>query len=214
MSAISYDPLPFSRYEQSPDELAQSLLGKLLIHKTPHTFYSGIIVETESYNWRSDPACHGYRNITPRNRIMFEWAGYIYMYRSYGIHTCFNITAAPAGDSGAVLVRAVQPIDGIEAMYKNRAKAKRDRDLCSGPWKVCEAMELTMDLYGHQLDQFPLVCADIWVDYTGTQITQTTRIGLTKWADLPLRRYVTDNPHVSRKIKKIHPRTWDQISEN
>ena len=198
---MKHNILPFERYDQSPDDLAQALLWKLLIHYDPSnwTQCSWIIVETESYNGRSDPACHGYRTITPRTRIMFEWGGFLYMYRSYGLHTCFNITAAPAWDSGAVLVRALEPVDGIEQMYTRRAKAKRDRDLCSGPGKLCEALNLTMDLYGHSVDRLPLVCADIWVHYSQDQITQTTRIWITKWADLPLRRYVTDNPHVSRK---------------
>ena len=200
--------LPFERYEQTPDSLAQTLLWKLLVHHTPNWVCSWIIVETESYNGRQDPACHGYRNPTPRTRIMFEGAGFIYMYRSYWIHTCFNITASPAWDSGAVLVRALEPVDGIELMYWRRARAKRDRDLCSGPGKLCEALDLTMNLYGHKLDQLPLVCKDIWVHYTTEQITQTTRIGITKWADLPLRRYVTDNPHVSRKTPS-HSRAWN-----
>lgn len=195
--------LPPSFYERDTVTVAKDLLGCLLVRQDEAGTTMGWIVEVEAY-LRDDPAAHSYRGETPRNRAMFGPAGHAYVYRIYGLHTCVNIVTGPEGTGEAVLVRALEPAVGIELM-----QARRGTDdslaLCSGPGKLTQALKITMDLDGTSLIDGPL---QVWSPESlpgrrpegiDGEIVQTTRIGITKAADLPLRFYLKGNRHVSRR---------------
>jgi DNA-3-methyladenine glycosylase len=190
-------------YERSAIEVARGLLGKVLVHGET----SGIIVETEAYPGGDDLASHSAAGITDRTRVIFGPPGHAYVYLSYGMHECINIVAEPDGVAGCVLIRALEPLEGIEVMRARRPKARTDRDLTNGPGKLAQALGITRAHYG----------ADVTgIDVTGTDVTNGTlkvrdsprvmrfeievskRIGLTKCADLPLRFHIAGNPFVSR----------------
>lgn len=187
----------FTHYNQSAPNLAQDLLWKILVHTSPvHWRLAWRIVETEAYLWKKDPASHGYRRPTPRNRIMFGPAGYVYVYQIYGIHYCFNITSDPNGDSAAILIRALEPVEWIQVMQRLRNK-KKSTALCSWPAKLFQAMAMNKSMYGFSMDNSVLHIEHD--EYECWPIIETTRIGISKWTDLPLRRYLWWNPHVSVK---------------
>lgn len=187
---------------RDPRAVAPDLLGCDLIHQTGQGLRRGRIVEVEAYCGADDPAAHTYRGPTPRNRTMFGPPGHLYVYRSYGIHWCANVvcgtgTPASPGEGVAVLLRALHPIDGLDAMYVDRGRAaRRDRDLASGPGKLCAAMAIDGSHDGVD------VCAGgpvrIGPAERPAAIVQTTRIGLTKAVDEPWRWYVDGDPNVSR----------------
>jgi len=136
-------------YLQDTVEAARSILGKVLVRRTPEGVISGRIVESEAY-LRDDPACHACRGMTRRNRTMFGEPGHAYVYFTYGNHYCLNFVTQPLGIAEAILVRALEPLDGIDIMRRNR---RRDRleDLCSGPGKLAEALEIDLRLNGEDL---------------------------------------------------------------
>lgn len=129
----SFAPIDLAR---APESVAPDLLGLLLVCGER----SGRIVEVEAYGGRDDPASHAARGPTPRAAIMFGEPGRLYVYRSYGIHWCANVVAHDGTDAGAVLVRAVEPVAGIEAMWADRPAARRATDLASGPGRLCQAL--------------------------------------------------------------------------
>ena len=172
------------------------MLGKVLIHNSLEGPAAGIIIETEAYI-QSDPACHAYRGITPRNRAMFGPPGHAYIYFTYGMHYCFNVVTASEGVGEAVLIRALEPLEGLDLMRKRRHQS-RLIDLCSGPAKLVQAMGIESGMYGHDLTQEPLFIV------TGTraeeqEIVVTTRVGISVATDLPLRFYSKGNQYVSKK---------------
>ena len=116
--------------------IAPRLLGLLLVCGDR----AGRIVEVEAYEGADDPASHAFRGPTPRNGVMFGPHGHLYVYRSYGMHWCANVVCGPAGEASAVLLRAVEPVAGIEAMWADRPRARRESDLASGPGKLCAAL--------------------------------------------------------------------------
>lgn len=194
--------LPSSFYERDTMTVAKDLLGCLLVHREERATM-GWIVEVEAY-LRDDPAAHSYRGETPRNRAMFGPAGHAYVYRIYGLHTCFNVVTGPEGTGEAVLVRALEPADGIDLM-----QARRGTDdplaLASGPGKLTQALGITMDLDGTSLSRGPL---EVWppeslpdrrAEGADGEIVQTIRVGITKAADLPLRFYIKGSRYVSRR---------------
>ena len=198
--------MPQSFYRPSADEVARALLGHLLIRNTPHGICGGPIVETEAYI-TDDPACHGYGRQTPRNRIMYGPPGRAYVYFIYGNHWCFNTVCQPKGIAEAVLVRAIEPLFGKELMLAARPAA-REIQLTNGPAKFCEAMKITGELDGADLcdRQSPVYIArnpDLkqFLKNRAPLIT-TTRIGITKAADLPLRFYLAGSPFISRRSKE------------
>ncbi|MEM2160851.1 MAG: DNA-3-methyladenine glycosylase [Candidatus Nitrosotenuis sp.] len=138
-------------YAQDTVEVARQLLGKKLVRKIGKTTLSGIITETEAYRQSDDPASHAYRGITPRNRAMFESVGCAYVYFTYGMYHCVNVVARNKRHSaGAVLIRALQPKDGIDIMMKNR-KTEKIENLTSGPGKLTIALDITKKQYGEDL---------------------------------------------------------------
>lgn len=173
---------------------AQSLLGWKLVHQSEEGLTAGYIVETEAYT-QEDPASHAYGGQKLANRAMFEAAGTIYVYFTYGMHYCVNIVTGPAGHGQGVLIRALEPVEGIELM-----KARRNTDnvmnLCSGPAKLVQAMGITRGHGGTKLSAEGLYLEP---GFEPPQITQTTRVGISKAVDQPWRFYVTDSPYISRK---------------
>lgn len=194
--------LPLSFYRQDTLDAARKLLGCFLVHSNARRQTIGRIVETEAYKL-TDPASHGYKGRTERNSALFGPVGHAYVYFTYGNHFCFNVTTGRGASKGGVLVRALEPIEGIALMRKRRDTEKLT-DLCSGPGKLTRALGITLDLNGFPLDDGPL---QIWSrDSLPSQpkikrsdIFQTTRIGLTRATELPWRFYLKDNPHVSRR---------------
>jgi DNA-3-methyladenine glycosylase len=195
--------LSSSFYKRDTVTVAKELLGCLLVHLEGVGMTMGRIVEDEAYI-REDPAAHSFRGKTERNRVMFGPAGHAYIYRIYGLHTCVNVVTGSEGAGEAVLIRALEPVFGIDLMQERRGATDLSA-LCSGPGKLTSALGITMDLNGTSLCDGPL---QIWSpdSLPGFQpegphgeIVQTTRIGITKAADLSLRFYLKGNRHVSRR---------------
>lgn len=181
-------PLPRSWFESDALTLAPRLLGKI-VRKGSCT---GIIVETEAY--MSDPASHAYR-ITPRSRIMRDTYGCWYVYFTYGMHWCANVTVDKK-EAGAVLIRAVEPLAGTSLM-KRRRKTQILKDLARGPARFCQAFGITGKDNGTKINSdFAIYDApDILLKNIGT----SPRIGIAEGLDLPWRFYIKDNPFISRK---------------
>lgn len=187
--------LPRSFYSRDTVAVARELLGKVFAHYSPDGIIAGRIVETEAYV-QGDPACHASRGMTPRNRVMFGPPGHAYVYFIYGMYYCFNTVTAPEGVGEAVLIRALEPLEGLHIM-RDRRKRERPTDLCSGPAKLVQAMGITRHHNGADLTVKPLVI------YRGAEpkenIVTTTRIGINEVEKLPLRFYLEGNRYVSRK---------------
>ncbi|MCV0398692.1 MAG: DNA-3-methyladenine glycosylase [Nitrosarchaeum sp.] len=143
--------IPREFYLQDTVVAAKNLLGKKITRVIGGQEVSGIIVETEAYRHKDDPASHAHRRITERNKAMFGEVGRAYVYFTYGMHYCFNVVARNSRhDAGAVLIRAIKPINGIEVMKKNR-KANDLRNLANGPAKLAQALQITKEQYGTDL---------------------------------------------------------------
>ena len=175
--------------------VARELLGCVLIHRTDDGDVSGAIVETEAYG-PDDPANHAFRGPSLRNAVMFGRPGHAYVYRIYGAHWCVNAVTGAEGVGEAVLIRALEPLVGLEQMRRNRG-VEDDRRLCSGPGNVCAALGITGALNGADLTGSPLVITP--GNPAPFQVVETIRVGITKAADRPWRYYVADSPYISRK---------------
>lgn len=180
-------------YQRGTVEVARGLLGKILVHGAT----SGIIVETEAYLGGADLASHSAAGITNRTRVIFGPPGHAYVYLSYGIHECLNIVAEPDGKAGCVLIRALEPLAGIEAMYRGRPAARTDRDLTSGPGKLTQALAISRVHNGVDMTKGNLVVRAP-VREIPIEIEVTPRIGITKCAELPLRFLIKQNRFISR----------------
>ncbi|HKE73490.1 MAG TPA: DNA-3-methyladenine glycosylase [Acidimicrobiales bacterium] len=197
-----------SFYARDPREVAPDLLGKLLVRSgpTPGWVRSGRIVEVEAYCGGEDPGSHAYRGETPRNRTMFGPPGGLYVYFTYGMHWCANAVCGGVGEGVAVLLRALSPLEGVDLMRAARPRARRDRDLTSGPAKLCQALGLD-----RAFDGADLATADrgVWIADDGTpppeSPLQTTRIGLTRGAEHRWRWCIPDDPNVSGPPHLRHP---------
>lgn len=186
--------LPQQFFTKPAPELARDLLGCILVHDSPEGKTSGIIVETEAYS-QEDAASHSYRGETPRNSVMFGPAGHAYVYFTYGMHYCFNVVSGQPGHGQAVLLRALQPLDGIELM-RQRRKQDQDKQLCNGPAKLVQSMGITKQDYGK-----PLFKGDLRIEQQLQQhmsISEGPRIGISKAVDVPWRFWLTDNPFISK----------------
>ncbi|MGQ0816267.1 MAG: DNA-3-methyladenine glycosylase [Gemmatimonadota bacterium] len=193
-------PLQPSFYARDTERVAPELLGTTLVSTVGGKRVSGLIVETEAYIGPHDPASHGAERIgrTARNESMFGPPGIAYVYRIYGVHWCLNAVTHIPDFPAAVLIRAIQPLDGIEIMRRRRGAQLRDRDLASGPGKLAEAFGITGKLDGHPLNQPPL-----WIE-VGARISKQAivcapRIGISRAADWPLRFCVRGSEWLSRK---------------
>jgi DNA-3-methyladenine glycosylase len=183
--------------------VAKELLGKILVKRDGLKILSGRIAEVEAYDGSIDQAAHTFRGKTERNKIMFGAGGFLYVYFTYGNHYCCNIVTGEEGSGTAVLIRAVEPLTGIDIMIKNRfgrdlLNEKEKFNLTSGPGKLCRAFAITMDHYGTDLtgdDIYILNSPKIKPE----EIIVSRRIGIIKSVDLPWRFYIEENPYVSKK---------------
>jgi len=179
-------------FDRSVHEVARDLIGcSLAVGET-----AGIIVETEAYE-ASDPACHAYIGRTARNEVLFGPPGHAYVYLSYGIHSLLNFVTEPDGTASAVLIRALEPTDGIDLMRERR---RRDEvaELCSGPGKLSEALGVGLSLNGADLFAPPFELTDRDRHWSPAEIVTSERIGITKAAELPWRYSVSGSRFVSR----------------
>lgn len=182
------------------EQVAPGLLGHILAvrDRSGEVLRSGRIVEVEAYGAQRDPASHAHRGPTDRNASMFGPAGTMYCYRSYGIHTCANVATGPEGRGEAVLLRALEPLVGIDDMFGARPAARTARDLASGPGKLCEALGITLDHDGTDLcGQAGSVSLLESRDADGLGVAAGPRVGITKAVELPWRFWVAESPWVS-----------------
>lgn len=187
--------LPRSFYMRSAKVVARDLLGKVLIYNRGRTVLKGKIVETEAYFGEKDPGSHAFRGITPRNSVMYRIGGTVYTYFTYGNHWMLNIVTGVEGKAGAVLIRALEPLEGIESMRKAR-KMDGLENLCSGPGKLTQALGVSRQHNGTDIMEGMLSIEDSDEKFG---IVKTTRIGITVGAELPLRFYIKGSRFVSRK---------------
>lgn len=183
--------LPRRFYSRPTVKVARDLLGKVLRHGET----AGIIVETEAYLGEDDLAAHSSRGITDRTRVIFGPPGHAYVYFIYGMYECLNLVAEPEGKPGCVLIRAVEPLDGIDIMRARRPSARKPEALASGPGKLTLALGVTRALNGADVTEGPLIVED---RKGAVDIVTTPRIGITHCADWPLRFHIRDNRFVSR----------------
>ncbi len=179
-------------------ELAPRLLNKLLVVADGR---AGRIIEVEAYRGEQDPASHAYRGVTERNRAMFGPPGHLYVYLSYGIHWCANVVCGPVGEARAVLLRALAPVSGLEAMRSARwtgPGVRDDRDLCRGPGRLCQALGIDRSFDGADLvgREARLWVADDGVEGPSPPVS-TPRVGISVGAELPW-RFLVDGPGVTR----------------
>jgi DNA-3-methyladenine glycosylase len=183
-------------FERSVHEVARELIGCMVaVGKT-----AGVIVETEAYD-ATDPACHAYIGRTARNEVLFGEPGHAYVYLSYGIHSLLNFVAEPAGSAAAVLIRALEPTEGIELMRERRGREELE-ELCSGPGKLTEALGVGLDLDGADLLAPPFDLTEPAPGWDGAEVVADTRIGITKAADLRWRYCAAGSRFVSRPWPK------------
>ena len=189
-----------SFFRQDTVTLAKKLLGHLLVHRTPEGVTSGMIVETEAYVGAIDKACHAYKNRSERTEIMYHDGGYAYVYLIYGMHCCFNVVTGPPGEGNAVLIRALEPVFGIDLMGRRR-KTKSLYNLCSGPGKVCQALGITRKEYGLDLcDANSPLYLRFFRSIPKSKIASSPRINVAyaeEAKDWPWRFFIKGNPFVS-----------------
>ena len=188
--------LSASFYDRPTERVARGLLGAVLEHASPEGFASGRIVETEAYLGPDDPACHAVVGRTERTWNLHGPPGVAYVYFIYGVHWCFNAVTREEGHGSAVLVRAVEPVRGVELMRRRRGMVRRDIDLTNGPGKLCQALGITGALDGARLDRGALRIL-VGEPLPDADVDVTARVGITKAADWPLRWVVRGNPYVS-----------------
>jgi DNA-3-methyladenine glycosylase len=195
----SLKKLPRSFYSRSTLQVAQDLIGKVLVRDFDGRRLSGKIVETEAYVGPHDLACHASKGHTPRTSIMFGPAGYAYIYMIYGFYFCLNVVTERKDYPAAVLIRGVEPLENLDFMRELRNNPERDTNIASGPGKLCRAMSIDKrlngeDLLGHtlwiedrKLDSGPILSSPrVGVDYAG------------EYKDKPWRFFLANNPHVSK----------------
>lgn len=184
-------------FARDTDIVARELLGATIVRTVGKKTMTAKIVETEAYFGINDPASHASRGMTPRNEVMFGAPGHAYVYLNYGVHWLLNFVTESHGIPGAVLIRAVEPIDGMALMKKNRGgNIKRDVDLTNGPGKLTRAMMIDKRFNGHDLTKPPLtVFTSAGGDF---KVVASGRIGISVAKEKPLRYYIDGNAHISR----------------
>lgn len=189
-------PLPPSFYDRPTEDVARDLLGAVLEHRTADGTARGRIVETEAYLGPHDPACHAAAGLTARTRTLHGPPGTAYVYFIYGMHWCFNAVTREEGHGSAVLIRAVEPLSGLELMRRRRG-IDRDVDLTSGPARLCDAFALTRAQDGARLDRGSLRILQ-GIRVPDEHVIIGPRIGIRKAAEWPLRFHLRGNRFVSR----------------
>jgi DNA-3-methyladenine glycosylase len=184
----------FNFLKGSAEEVAPLLLGCILERHIDGRVLRARIVETEAYD-QTDAASHSYKGKTPRTEIMFGSAGHLYVYFTYGMHYCCNIVVGEEGYGAAVLLRALEPIDGVASMEDHRGKT--GKEVTNGPAKLCQAFGIDKAMNGHDLR-----CGELRLipqpALEPSSIVRTTRIGISQGKDVPWRFYVKDNEYVSK----------------
>ncbi len=184
-----------SFYDRPVLEVARDLVGCVVSHGGS----AGVIVETEAYHY-SEPACHAFVGLTQRTRTLFGPPGQAYVYRSYGIHALLNAVTEPEGVGAAVLIRALEPVDGIDAM-RARRNARRVEDLCSGPGKLTQALAIELEHNGADLRSGPIVISGRPEAWRDVAVAVDRRIGITKAAELPWRFCAAESRFLSRPVR-------------
>jgi len=192
-------------FARGPVTVARELLGKLLVRRDGRKLLAGRIVETEAYLGAADPAAHAYNGLTPRNAVLFGPPGYAYVYFIYGNHYCTNVSCMPEGDAGCVLLRALEPVLGLEAMAEARGvqlppqpRTTQLRLISSGPGRLSQALGITRERDNGKDLTHPR--SDLWFADDGCRplrLLATSRIGVNQAADKPLRFVIAGNPFVS-----------------
>lgn len=179
-------------FDRSVHEVAPDLIGATMLVDGA----GGIIVEVEAYH-HTEPAAHSFNGMTPRNAVMFGPPGFAYVYRSYGIHWCVNFVCEQTGSASAVLIRALEPTNGIEKMRSRRGLTDV-RHLCSGPGKLCQALGITIAHSGLALNRPPFA---LFAASSPADVAVGVRIGITKAADLPWRYGLAGSPFLSKPLR-------------
>jgi len=198
-------PLPREFYNRETEIVARELLGAVLEVHSPSGVASGRIVETEAYVGEHDLACHAAAGRTARTEPLYGAPGIAYVYFIYGMYWCFNAVTRAENEPSAVLVRAIEPVEGMALMRRRRAKARRDVDLTNGPGKLCLALGIGREHNGARLDRPPILIRG-GESVANADVVVTPRIGITQSADWPLRYFIKDNAFVS-KTPASFPRT-------
>jgi DNA-3-methyladenine glycosylase len=185
-----------SFYARPVLEVARDLVGCVVSHAGS----SGVIVETEAYH-DSEPASHAFIGLTPRTVTLFGPPGRAYVYRSYGIHALLNAVSEPEGIGAAALIRALEPLEGVELMRERRG-VQRLRDLCSGPGKLTQALAIGLEHNGCDLERGPVVFSARPRAWRDVEIEIDKRIGITKAAELPWRFCAAGSPFLSRPVSR------------
>jgi DNA-3-methyladenine glycosylase len=188
------DGLPVRFYDRPVLDVARALIGCVVTHDG----CSGVIVETEAYH-HSEPACHAFVGLTPRTRVLFGPAGIAYVYRSYGVHALLNAVVEPEGVGAAVLIRALEPLEGIDQMRERRGLTQVER-LCSGPGKLTQALGIMLAHNGSDLRRGPVVISEPVPGWDAVPVAVTQRVGITKALELPWRFCVAGSKFVSRRV--------------
>ena len=189
--------LPRSFYDRETEIVARDMLGTVLECETEDGVASGIIVETEAYLGEHDLACHAAVGRTARTEHLYGPPGISYVYFIYGMYWCFNAVTREEGQPSAVLVRALEPVDGVKLMHRRRPRIKSDVDLTNGPGKLCAALGITGAHTGKSLQRKPLVIRER-EPVPDEAVEVTPRVGITKSAHWPLRYLIRGNKYVSR----------------
>lgn len=190
-------------YQRDVHKVAKELLGKFFVRRIKEKYLIGKIVEVEVYDGKIDEASHAFIGKTKRNETMFNGGGHLYVYFTYGMHFCANVVTGEINSAKAVLIRAVEPVEGIETMAINRFGKKNISEkelinLTNGPAKICKAFNLSRKDNGKGLCGNEIFILDA-LKLNSKQIGISTRIGIKKSVDLPWRYYIKDNPFLSRK---------------
>lgn len=191
-------PLGYDFFARDTKKVACELLGTYMVHFSPEGVTSGRVVETEAYLGPSDPACHSARGRTERNAVMFGPAGFVYVYLIYGVHYCINITTDKPEVPAAVLIRALEPVAGLELMQRRRGTHKL-KELCRGPGRLAQAMGITRELNGTSAIEGPIRFYPPLPGDPRPDIVVAPRIGIREATDWLLRYYVRGSPFVSYK---------------
>jgi DNA-3-methyladenine glycosylase len=194
-------PLPRSFYERGAVAVAQELLGARLVRKLDGQRLAGIILEAEAYQGQEDLACHARAGLTPRTKVMYGPAGHAYVYFTYGAHWMLNVVTEPEGTPSAVLIRALEPVAGIEEMRALRG-GRPDRELTSGPARLCEALAIDGKLNGTDLVEGTELLLEQHRDFPARAMANGPRIGIdyaaAKDRKAAWRFWLKDSPFVSK----------------
>ncbi|MFC7737690.1 DNA-3-methyladenine glycosylase [Roseomonas sp. GCM10028921] len=186
-------PLPSSFFERPAPELARDLIGTTLLVGG----VGGMVVETEAYT-PEDPASHSFRGPTQRNASMFGPPGHVYVYRSYGLHWCLNLVCGAGATGSAVLIRAIRPVRGIEAMRERRG-VQAEKLLCSGPGRLCQALGVTSEMDGLPMDREPFL---LLPREAVAEVVSGPRIGISRGVEAVWRFGLAGSPFLSRPFPK------------